>query len=166
MELIIQNPGFQHITEKILVNLSFEDIMAFQLVNKSCKKILDDPMVWIKKWISKGLSKKNQGKWIKAIQLTNNPNLMNTNWMKINIILYIQWIFHWNDDLDDDFDYFDIPCYINEKTVENFSNINFNDGDSIQRYCDQANADGDAGSLQIAWNLETVIIKLWRLKIS
>ena len=159
MDQIIQNPGFQHITEKILVTLSFEDIIAFQLVNKSCKKILDDPMVWIKKWISKGLSKKNQGKWIKAIQLTNNSNLMNTNWMKINIILYIQKILHWNDD-------FDIPCYINEKTVENFSNINFNDGDSIQRYCDQANAEGDAGSIQIAWNLETVIFKLWRLKIS
>ena len=49
MDKIIQNPGFQLITEKILVNLPFEDIIAFQLVNKSCKKILDDPMVWIKK---------------------------------------------------------------------------------------------------------------------
>ena len=125
MDQIIQNPEFQHITVKILVTLSFEDIMAFQLVNKSCKKILDDPMVWIKKWISKGLSKKNQGKWIKAIQLTNNPNLMNTNWMKINIILYIQKILHWNDD-------FDIPCYINEKTVEKFSNVNFDDENCIQ----------------------------------
>ena len=125
IDQIIQNPGFQLITEKILVNLPFEDIIAFQLVNKSCKKILDDPMVWIKKWISKGLSKKNQGKWIKAIQLTNNPNLMNTNWMKINIILYIQKILHWNDD-------FDIPCYINEKTVEKFSNVNFDDENCIQ----------------------------------
>ena len=39
---------------------------------------------------------------------------------------------YWNDDLDDDFDYFDIPCYINEKTVEKFSNVNFDDENCIQ----------------------------------
>ena len=90
MDQIIQNPGFQHLTEKILLNLPFKDVISLQLVNKTLKEILDDPMFWIKKWILKGLSKKNKDDWIKAIQLTKNTKLV-----KI-IILYAKKVLHRN----------------------------------------------------------------------
>ena len=136
MDQIIQNQGLQHITEKILVNLPFEDMMAFQLVNKSTKDILDDPMVWIKKWISKGLSKKNQEKWIKTIKLMSNTN------SAMVIILYIKKVLHRNR-------FVDMPCYIDEKTMQKFSNLTADDENSIRRYFDQACEERDAGSVQI-----------------
>ena len=55
MDQIIENPGFQHLTEKILLNLPFKDVISLQLVNKTLKEILDDPMFWIKKGILKEL---------------------------------------------------------------------------------------------------------------
>ena len=54
MDQIIRNPGFQHLTEKIFLNLPIKDLISLELVNKSSKEILDDPMFWIKKWILKG----------------------------------------------------------------------------------------------------------------
>ena len=73
MEEIIKNPGFQHITEKIFLALCIRDLLACQLLNKNSKIILDNnPIFWIKKWISSGLSKNNQTGWIKAIQLTKH----------------------------------------------------------------------------------------------
>ena len=67
MDQIIENPGFQHLTEKILLNLPLKDLIHLKLVNKSLKDILDNPMFWIKKWKLKGLSKENRDDWIKAI---------------------------------------------------------------------------------------------------
>ena len=140
MDQIIENPGFQHLTEKILLNLPFKDVISLQLVNKTLKEILDDPMFWIKKWILKGLSKKNKDDWIKAIQLTKNTKLA-----KI-IILYAKKVLHRNRLVD-------FPCHIDEKTVDIFSKFTnetafkkyfkeaFEDKDSLQRI--------DAGSIQI-----------------
>ena len=70
MDKIIQNPGFQHLTEKILLNLPVKDLISLLSMNKTLKQILEDPMFWIKKWTLKGLSKKNKDDWMKAIQLT------------------------------------------------------------------------------------------------
>lgn len=140
MDQIIQNPGFQHIAEKILLNLPLKDLITLHLVNKSLKEILDNPLFWIKKWISKGLSKKNQDDWIKAIQLMKNTKLA-----KI-IILYIKKVLHRNCVVD-------MPCHIDEKMVENFSN--FTDENAFQIYFQEAfeGTDtikrSDAGSIQI-----------------
>ena len=102
MEQIIQNPGFQHVAEKIFLNLPFEDLLTCQLVNMSTNHIVQNPMFWIKKWILKGLTKKNQDDWIKAIQLTN-------------VILYMKKVLH------NKGSFLDGPCYICEKTVEKLS---------------------------------------------
>ena len=59
---IINNPGLQHIIEKIFLNLDFADILACQLINKSCKEIVDNPMFWLKKWRLRGLSEKKSQK--------------------------------------------------------------------------------------------------------
>ena len=140
MDQIIKNPGFQHLTEKFLLNLPIKDVISLQSVNKNLKEILDDPMFWIKKWNLKGLSKKNKNDWIKAIQLTKNIKLA-----KI-IILYAKKVLHRNRLVD-------FPCHIDEKSVDIFSKFTnetaiqkyfegaFEDKDSLQRF--------DAGSIQI-----------------
>ena len=46
---IFQNPGLQHITENILLNVDLDDLPKCQLLNKSCQDILDNPMFWTKK---------------------------------------------------------------------------------------------------------------------
>ena len=57
---IFNNPGLQHIAETIFCNLSYEDLEACRIVNQSCKQVLDDPMLWLKQFIRRGLSIKNQ----------------------------------------------------------------------------------------------------------
>ena len=140
MDQIIKNPGFQHLTEKFLLNLPFKDVISLQLVNKTLKEILEDPMFWIKKWILKGLSKKNKDDWIKAIQLTKNTKLA-----KI-IILYAKKVLHRNRLVD-------FSCHIDEKTVDIFSK--FTNEAAFQKYFEEAFEDKDslqifdAGSIQI-----------------
>ena len=74
MENIAKNPGLLLIAEKIFLQLNYEDLMAFRLVDQSCKASLDklmNVMFWFKKWIQRGLSKKNQADWKRrAIQWT------------------------------------------------------------------------------------------------
>ena len=140
MDQIIENPGFQHLTEKILLNLPLKDSIHLKLVNKSLKDILDDPMFWIKKWILKGLSKKNKDDWIKAIELMENTKLIRI------IILYIKKVIHRDCIVD-------MPCHIDEKTVEKFSK--FDNETAFQKYFEEAIEDQfsikrfDAGSIQI-----------------
>ena len=85
MDQIINTPGLQHIIEMILFNLDFEDLMNCQLVNKAIKEILEKPMFWLKKWrFNRGLSKKNQLDWIKALQMTKDTS------MRKSIAIYIK----------------------------------------------------------------------------
>ena len=85
MENVIQNPGLQHINEMILFNLDFEDMKNCQILNKSIKKTLENPMFWLRKWrTQRGLSKKNYDDWVKAIQLTKNTNV------EANVELYLE----------------------------------------------------------------------------
>ena len=78
METIIKTPGLQHITEKILFNLNYNDLRVCRLINQSTKEILDDPFFWLRKLVQKGnLSKKNQEDWKNAIHLSKNYELEN-----------------------------------------------------------------------------------------
>ena len=143
---IIQNQGFQHLTEKILLNLPVKDLISLLSMNKTLKQILEDPMFWIKKWTLKGLSKKNKDDWMKAIQLTKTTKLAGI------IILYIKKVLHRNRIVD-------MPCHIDEKTVEKFSN--FTDENAFQNYFEEVfeqefhqrlegyNKKIDAGNIQI-----------------
>ena len=137
------NPGFQHVAEKILLNLPFKDLMAFQLVNKSSKEILDiildNPKFWIKYWL-KGLSKKNKADWIKAIHLTKNTNLS-----KI-LLLYIKKVLRRDRIVD-------MPCYINEKIVDKFTDITDENG----RLTDPCKGDS-GGPLAVRHNREWQLV--------
>ena len=75
MDQIVSNPGLQHIAEKIFLTLNYEDILSCRLVNKSSKLILENPMLWLRQGILKGLSKKNQEDWINVIKLMKDTKL-------------------------------------------------------------------------------------------
>ena len=82
MENIIRNPGLQHLVEKIFWNLDVEDLKICAYINQSCKQILAEPKLWLKKFVS--LSKKNQKDWIKVIKKMKNSDKRNA------IISYLQ----------------------------------------------------------------------------
>ena len=65
METIINNPGLQHLIEKVLWNLNVEDLKNCAQINQSCKQILQNPIFCLQKL--EHLSQKNQLDWIKFI---------------------------------------------------------------------------------------------------
>ena len=113
MESIIKNPGFQHITEMILFNLNIQAVKKCQLLNKSFKEILEDPMFWLRKWImQRGLSKKNYDDWVRAIQLTKNTNV------EANVQLYLEKVIETGHVVD-------VPCFIDSDAIQNSTKFTF-----------------------------------------
>ena len=110
MEKIINTPGFQHLAEKMFLNLNYEDLKTCQLINQSANEILENPMFWIKKIIQRGLSKENQKDWHRAIQLVKNTDL------EKNISSYLKRS-------SKNPRVVDIPCYINEDTIMEYSKM-------------------------------------------
>ena len=103
---IIDNPGFHHILENTFLRLDLNDLLKCQLINKSVKKILNNPMFWIKKLAQKGFSKKNQADWIRGIQIIKkNPPL---EFEGMN--LYLKRILN-NQHL------IDTPCYFDQNDI-------------------------------------------------
>ena len=44
MDTIINNPGLQHLVEKVFWNLDVEDLKICAHINQSCKQILQNPI--------------------------------------------------------------------------------------------------------------------------
>ena len=110
MEQILNNPGLQHITERIFCNLEFKDLMSCQLMNNSCNQILKNSMFWLKIWqLKKGLSEENQKCWINAIQ-----NAQKWPQKEFYIQSYIKQVIRIGH-------FVDVPCYIDNKTLKRFS---------------------------------------------
>ena len=105
----MNNPAFQHILEKILLNLNYEDLVVCQEVIENSNDILNNSLFWLKykEWALPGLSKKNQKDWSKAIFLTKGTKL------ETNVITYIKKLIQKNVPID-------VPCYINENVVNKF----------------------------------------------
>ena len=85
MEKIINNPGLQHLAEKVFSNLELKDLEVCAMINQLSKQILDNPIFWLKKFVSRGMSKKNETEWAKAIKSAIKYN------KKKQIILYMKW---------------------------------------------------------------------------
>ena len=107
MENIINNPGLQHITEKILINLDFQALKTCSHLNNSCiNEVLANPLFLLRKLNSqRRLSQKNYADWVKAIQLTKNTNL------EANIKLYLEKVIKIGH-------FVDVPCFIDRNAVE------------------------------------------------
>ena len=76
MEKIVGNPGFQHLAEKIFLNLDVEDVKISTQINQSCKQMLEKPLFWLMKF--RCLSKERKKDWVEIIQ-----SVMNSNYEKI-----------------------------------------------------------------------------------
>ena len=83
MEKIINNPGFQHLTENVFLNLDVDVLKICGQINKSCEQILKKPMFWLRKFGC--LSKESQKDWLNIIQSVKNSDY------EIVIISYLQW---------------------------------------------------------------------------
>ena len=83
MEKIISIPGFQHLAEKVFLNLDVEDLKICAQINQSCKQILQNPIFCLRKF--EHLSMENRKDWIKAIQSVKNSDT------GIAIISYLKW---------------------------------------------------------------------------
>ena len=141
MEDIIENPGLKHIAENVFLNLNYEKLETCRLVNESCKEILDNPMFWIKKFIRRGLSKKNQIDWTTAIQITKP-------YLEANILKYLKQSSK-NERV------VDIPCHINEEILRSYSQdlmelIDSDDDQIVEKLFDEIQSgDDDAKQFQI-----------------
>ena len=105
LENFLNVPGFQHLAENIFLNLSYDDLMSCQILNRSSKRILENPIFWLKKFIRRGLPKQNQNDWNNAIQLTRNSKL------EKNILLYLKKSSKHEKLIE-------IPCYIDKNVVK------------------------------------------------
>ena len=109
MEKILNNPGLQHLAEKIFWNLDCEDLEACEEINESAKDLLDNPIFWLWKCVQKGLSKENHKDWAKAILLMKNSV------MKRNIVLFLKWNLKKSGVVD-------LPCYTSPIVQDDFRN--------------------------------------------
>ena len=109
LEKILNNPGLQHLAEKIFDNLKYEDLKVCQGISQSSKKLLDyqmnKPMFLLKKFSH--LSKENKKDWIEVIQSVKNSDKEKA------IISYLQWNLK-KDSL------VDLPCYSSFVVQNNF----------------------------------------------
>ena len=110
MEKIISNPGLQHLVENILLNLDHQDLEIYQQVNNSFKEILNNPMFWLRKFIQRGLSKKNQSDWINAFRITKDTIL------EKQVISYLK-------KCSKNSRVIDPPCYIDEEFLTKFDEL-------------------------------------------
>ena len=89
LENFMNNPGLQHLAEIILLNLDYQTLELCKSVNDTFKQFLNatmnDSMFWLKRFIQRGLSKKNQEDWLEVIQMTRDGRV------PANIEKYIVW---------------------------------------------------------------------------
>ena len=107
MEKIINNTGFQHLVEKVFLNLKHQELEICAVINQSSKQILDNPMFWLKKYVSKGMSKKNETDWATTIKSAKKSN------KKKHILLYLKWKLKMQDEVD-------LPMYTNSVVQKKF----------------------------------------------
>ena len=134
MERIINNPGFEDITRNIFMMLNLKDLANCRMVGRSFNGFLENPMFWLKKWIMRGLSKKNQKDWITAIDETKDTELI-----KI-VLLYFKKMLKKRE-------FIDVPCFI-DKRRRSMRSLQGNQK-SLEKLYRQAIEDNDMGSLQI-----------------
>ena len=71
MENLLNSPGLQHLAENIFLNLNYEKLKIFQMINQTSYKMLNgNPIFWIK-FIRRKLSEENQKYLIRTFTSMN-----------------------------------------------------------------------------------------------
>ena len=68
MDLLTNNPGLQHISEEIFLNLDNENLLKCQKVNKDWEQIINNPNFWLKKCRQHDLTEEDHEDWSKLIK--------------------------------------------------------------------------------------------------
>ena len=114
MEIILKNPGLQHLVENIFLNLNRNDIDKCKLINESSFHILENPMFRFKMFIQK-FSTKNQDDWTELFKYTKNGGPGPQRSKKFQkMILERKILFYLEKCLKNE-QVVDVPCYINLK---------------------------------------------------
>ena len=74
LESIITNPGFQHISERILSHLDKKASLSLRLVNNACKNFVENPRHWLKLNYKKTESVELYDAWSKLIEKVEEEN--------------------------------------------------------------------------------------------
>ena len=110
LDNFLNNPGLQHLAREIFLNInSVNSLQACQEINQSSKQIFETPLFWLKKFVQRGLSKKNQEDWMKVIQSAKNSDKEN------HLLLFFKWTFQTKRMVD-------LPCYTNPIVQDDFRN--------------------------------------------
>ena len=86
---IMDNPGFSHVTEKILQSLDHKTCLSSRFVCKSWKKHFDNPYIWIKKLNQKGQPTDLQNAWIDLLQRIEKGSLI--EWKFTKCLMIFGW---------------------------------------------------------------------------
>ena len=81
MEKIINNPGLQHLVEKVFWSLDYKNLKICAEINQSSQQTVKNPIFWLKKF------KSFSNDWIKVIQSVKNTD------KEKYIISYLNWKF-------------------------------------------------------------------------
>ena len=135
MEHLIINSGLDDISRKIFLTLNLNNLLNCRLVSRSFNRFLENPMFWLKKWIKRGLSEKNQKDWTTAINKTKEKELI-----KI-VLLYFKKILKRPN-------FIDVPCFIDERR-RSMRALDPRNQKSLEKFYHQAFEYNDMGSLQI-----------------
>ena len=107
MEVVLVNPGFQHIAESVFWFLNLKDLLSCSRVCMSFRTILNNPQVWLNKCIQNGLLKEHCGTWKEAIHQTKENKYQNFQIsLRGNLVNILRR--HCKD----------IPCFINSKSMK------------------------------------------------
>ena len=112
LENFLNNPGLQDLAENICSYLNYQDLSAFQLICRSSKSTINNPISWLKKFIQRGMSNEHQNDWLNAIQLTENMAFPFAN----NIYMYLKRS-------SCEAIITDVPYYVNEEIIEKSSEL-------------------------------------------
>ena len=135
MERIIHNAGFEGVAKNIFMMLNLKDLTKCRLVSRSLYGFAENPRFWLKKLISRGLSKKNQKNWIAAIDETKDTNLIKS------VLLYFKEILKKHN-------FIDVPCFIDKRRRRSIRSLQRNQK-SLEKFYHRALEDLDMEGLQI-----------------
>ena len=75
MDFITSNPGLQHISDEIFLNLDRDQILFCQEVNQAWNQLLDNSRFWLKMCVKNGMSKQIRLEWAQLIQAPKDTSI-------------------------------------------------------------------------------------------
>ena len=98
MDLILKNPGLQHIAEDIFLNLDENSLTNCATLNQNAKEIIDRPMFWFKKLSQKKSFSNYIEPWKALIRKLHSKLISQKSenfWETVQISLHMRILSHY-----------------------------------------------------------------------